>query len=78
MVTRWSADPAGQVWGGRWPARQALGAALPQDEVRGLDTLNHGPLGGGSCEWEVSRASRFTWDGARGSHRLEAGFQKTL
>lgn len=67
MVTCWSADPAEQVLGGRPPGQQVLGATLPQDEVKGLDVLNHGPLGGGSYILEVSRASRFIWDGARGS-----------
>ena len=67
VVTCWSTDPAEQVWGGRPPGLQVLGAMLPQDEVRGLDVLNHGPLGGGSYILEVSRASRFFWDGARGS-----------
>ena len=34
VVTCWSTDPAEQVWGGRPPGLQVLGATLPQDEVR--------------------------------------------
>ena len=31
MVTRWSADPAEQVWGGRWPGSRApVGAVEPE------------------------------------------------
>lgn len=77
MVTRWSADPAEQVWGGRRPAQWALGAVLPQDEVRGLDAAITGRLvvvpAYGRCQgpWVY-----LGW--SQGLHRLLAGFQTTL